>query len=210
MPKVGMAPVRRAQIIKAVIECVAEQGLEALTMDAVVKRAGVSEGVVDYYFAGKRDLFLQAFEAFLESYNRQIVELVWPEMGAVEMMEIVIDVCFPHGEVVLPLRENDPTYSIDQLGKVFLHFLTKTVLDNDFRKVYQKVYDTYLEGMKSIIQQGNNSGEIRRVDPDEAAYSVMALIEGMVMYRNTGFQPLPPQTQRMMCKDFAPRYLCNR
>ncbi|MCG6881660.1 MAG: TetR family transcriptional regulator [Deltaproteobacteria bacterium] len=91
MPKVGMAPVRR-EIVKAVIECVAEQGLEAMTMDGVAKRAGVSKGVVDYYFAVKRDLLLEAFEAFLESYNRQIVELVRPELGAVEMMEIAIDV----------------------------------------------------------------------------------------------------------------------
>ena len=224
MPKVGMAPFRRTQIIKAVIDCVAEQGLEALTMDGVAKRAGVSKGVVNYYFAGKRNLLLQSFEAFLESYNQQIVDLVRPEMGAMEMMEIVIDVCFPDGDVALPLRKNDPgiedepvpgdgddpIYSIEQLGKVFLHFLTKTVLDNDFKKVYQKVYDTYLEGMKTIIKEGINNGEIRRVDSDEAAYSIMAFIEGMVMYRNTGFHPLSPQTQRMMCKDFARRYLCNR
>ena len=223
MPKVGMAPVRRTQIIKAVIDGVAEQGLEALTMDGVAKRAGVSKGVVNYYFAGKRDLLLKAFEAFLESYNRQIVDLVRPQMSAMEMMEIVIDVCFPDGDVALSLRENDPgienepvpedgddpTYSSEQLGKVFLHFLTKTILDNDFKKVYQKVYDTYLEGTKSIIEEGIDNGEIRRVDPDKAAYGIMALIEGMVMYRNTGFHPLSPQTQRMMCKDFARRYLCN-
>ena len=194
------------------------------TIDGVAKRAGVSKGVVNYYFAGKRDLLLQSFEAFLESYNQQIVDLLRPEMGAMEMMEIVIDVCFPDGDVALPLRQNDPgiedkpiprdgddpTYSIEQLGKVFLHFLTKTILDNDFKDVYQKIYDTYLEGTKSIIKEGINNGEFRHVDPDQAAYSIMALIEGMVMYRNTGFHPLPPKTQRMMCKDFARRYLCNR
>ena len=64
--------------------------------------------------------------------------------------------------------------------------------------------------MKSIIQEGINNGEIRKMDPDEAAYSVMALIEEMVMYRNTGFHPLLPETHRMMCKDLARRYLCNR
>ena len=53
MPKVGMEPIRRAQIIGAVIETVAEQGLEALTMDAVARTAGVSKGVVNYYFVTK-------------------------------------------------------------------------------------------------------------------------------------------------------------
>jgi TetR/AcrR family transcriptional repressor of bet genes len=221
MPKVGMEPIRRTQVIRAVIESVAEKGLEALTMDAVAKRAGVSKGVVNYYFAGKRDLLLQSFNAFLESYNQQIVDLIQPDMGAMEMMGIVIDVCFPDGDVALPLWKHDPkieakaqpegkpdpTYSIDQLGKVFVHFLTKTILDRDFQAVYRKVYNTYLEGMKTIIQHGLAAGEFREVDPDEAAYGIMALIEGMVMYRNIGFRPLSPENDRTACKDFARRYL---
>jgi TetR/AcrR family transcriptional repressor of bet genes len=221
MPKIGMEPIRRAQVIRAVIESIAEQGLEALTMDAVAKKADVSKGVVNYYFAGKRDMLLQSFHAFLESYNQKIADSIQPDMSAMEMMGIVIDVCFPAGDVALPLWKHDPkipgdarpqdgpdpTYSIDQLGKVFVHFLTKTILDSDFQAVYQKVYNTYLEGMKTIIQDGIAAGEFRAVDPDEAAYSLMALIEGMVMYRNIGFRPLSPQHYRTVCKDIARRYL---
>ena len=224
MPKVGMEPIRRDQVVRAVIAFVAEKGLEALTMDAVAKRADVSKGVVNYYFAGKRDLLLQSFQAFLESYNQQIVDLIQPDMKAMEMMGIVIDVCFPDGDVALPLWKHDPkiegktqledgpdpTYTIDQLGKELVHFLTKTILDSDFQGIYQKVYDTYLEGMKTIIQRGIAAGEFRDVDPDEAAYGLMALIEGMVMYRNIGFRPLSPQNYRTVCKDFARRYLNNR
>lgn len=223
MPKVGMEPIRRVQVIRAVIESVAEQGLEALTMDAVAKKADVSKGVINYYFASKRDLLLQSFHAFLESYNQQIVDLIQPDMRAMEMMGIVIDVCFPDGDVALPLWKHDPkiegkaqpkdgpgfTYSIDQVGKVFVHFLTKTILDRDFQEVYQKVYNTYLEGMKTIIQHGIAACEFRDVDPDEAAYGLMALIEGMVMYRNIGFRPLSPQNYRTVCKDSARRYLNN-
>jgi TetR/AcrR family transcriptional repressor of bet genes len=223
MPKVGMEPIRRIQVIRAVIESVAEQGLEALTMDAVAKKAGISKGVVNYYFAGKRDLLLQSFQAFLESYNQQIIDLIQPDMAPMEMMDIVIDVCFPDGDVALPLWKHDPkiegeaqpedgpdpVYSIDLLGKVFVHFLTKTIVDKDFQAVYKKVYNTYLDGMKTIIQAGIAAGEFRDVDSDEAAYGLMAQIEGMVMYRNIGFHPLSPQNYRTLCKDLARRYLNN-
>jgi TetR/AcrR family transcriptional repressor of bet genes len=223
MPKIGMEPIRRIQVIRAVIETVAEKGFEALTMNAVANRAGVSKGVVNYYFAGKRDLLLQSFHAFLESYNQQIVELIQPHMGAMEMMGVVIDVCFPAGDVALALRKHDPkiggnarpkdepdsTFSIDQLGKVLIHFLTKTILDKDFQAVYQKVYSSYLAGMRTIIEHGMDTGEFRILDPDEAAYGLMAQIEGMVMYRNIGFRPLSPQGYRTVCKDFARRYLEN-
>jgi TetR/AcrR family transcriptional repressor of bet genes len=219
-----MEPIRRTQVIRAVIESVAEKGLEALTIDAVAKRADVSKGVVNYYFAGKRDLLLQSFHAFLESYNQQIVDLIQPDMKAMEMMGIVIDVCFPDGDVALPLwkhdpkiketarskDEPDPTYTIDQLGRVLVHFLTKTILDPDFQEVYHKVYNTYLEGMKMIIGHGIATGEFRDVDPHEAAYGLMALIEGMVMYRNVGFRPMSPKNYRTLCTDFARRYLNNR
>ena len=50
MPKLGMEPIRRAQVIRAVIESVADEGLEALTMDGVAKKARISKGVVNYYF----------------------------------------------------------------------------------------------------------------------------------------------------------------
>ena len=73
--------------------------------------------------------------------------------------------------------------------------------------MYLKVYNAYLEGMKTIIQGGIANGEIRDVDPDEAAYALMALIEGMVMYRNTGFRPLSQHNHRSVCRDFARRYL---
>lgn len=221
MPKVGMEPIRRVQIIQAVIETVAEQGLESLTLDAVALKAGVSKGVVNYYFKGKRELLLQSFQAFLESYNQQISDLIQPGMKAFQMMDVVIEVCFPDADIPLPIWKHDPkidenmkpeavadpAYSVNSLGRVFIHFLAKTVLDGDFDEIYQNVYNTYFEGIKSIIEQGMADGEMRCVDTDEAAYSIMALIEGMVMYRNTGFYPMPPEKNRMICKHFVRQYL---
>ena len=108
MPKVGMAPIRRTRVIRAVIESVAEQSLEALTMNAFGRKAGVSKGVVNYYFAGKRDLLLHSFHAFLEFYNQQIVDLIQPDMRVIDTMGIVLDVCFPDGDVALLLWKHDP------------------------------------------------------------------------------------------------------
>jgi len=224
MPKIGMEPIRRIQVIRAVIESVAEMGLEALTMESVAKRANVSKGVVNYYFTSKRNMLLQSFNAFLESYYQQIADLIQPESRAMEMMEIVIKVCFPDNDVVLPLwkhdpkiedktkpkDEADPAYSIDQLGKVLVHFFTKTIVDRDFQKVYQKVYNAYLDGMKTIIEHGIAAGDFNDVDTEETAYGIMALIEGMVLYRNVGFHSMSSQEYKRICMEFARRYLNYR
>jgi len=60
-----------------------------------------------------------------------------------------------------------------------------------------------------MIQHSIAAGEFREVDPDGAAFGLMALIKGRVMYRNIGFRPLSPQNYRSVCEDFARRYLNN-
>ena len=221
MPKLGMKPIRRAQVIRAVIETVADEGLEALTMDGVAKKAGVSKGVVNYYFSGKRDLLQQSFQAFLESYYQQIADLIQADMTALEMLTVVIDVCFPEGAVALQLRQHDPklkhkikpekepdfVYPIDKLGKVLVHFLSRTVLDESFETVYQTVYRTYLEGTQAIVEYGIENNEFRNVDAHKAAIGIMALIEGLVLYRNVGFNPMSSKNYRSLCLDFIKQHL---
>ncbi len=221
MPKLGMKPIRRAQVIRAVIESIADAGLETLTMDGVAKKAGVSKGVVNYYFSGKQDLLRQAFQAFLESYYQQIADLIQADMTALEMLSVVIDVCFPDGNVALQLWQHDPKlkhkvqpednsefiYPIDKLGKVFVHFLSRTASDEAFEAVYQAVYNTYLEGTQAIIEYGIDTKEFRVVDARETALGIMALIEGLVLYRNVGFNPMNSKAYRSLCLNFAKQHL---
>ena len=56
-PKVGMRPVRREQIVRATIRCLARDGYTRLTMKKVAREAGVSQGILHYYFADKRATF---------------------------------------------------------------------------------------------------------------------------------------------------------
>ncbi len=118
MPKVGMEPIRKNQVINATLECISESSFEStpknpklpsdvipakagiqskhtlldpcfrrgddfwtfrsglsvegLTFESVAKKAGVSKGVVSYYFKGKEDLILQSFRAFLDHYNQKV------------------------------------------------------------------------------------------------------------------------------------------
>lgn len=47
---------RRAQIIECAIDAIAELGFAQASLAQIAKRAGVSTGVISYYFAGKDDL----------------------------------------------------------------------------------------------------------------------------------------------------------
>ncbi|MDP5255007.1 MULTISPECIES: transcriptional regulator BetI [unclassified Vibrio] len=65
MPKLGMEPIRRQQLIDATLQSVAEHGFDATTINKISKRAGLSSGIISHYFGGK--------EALIEATVRHIL-----------------------------------------------------------------------------------------------------------------------------------------
>ncbi|MEL7258387.1 MAG: transcriptional regulator BetI [Pseudomonadota bacterium] len=53
MPKVGMEPVRRRQIIEAVMDCIHVEGIENTSLKAIARHAGVAPSHILYYFGDK-------------------------------------------------------------------------------------------------------------------------------------------------------------
>ena len=56
MPKVGMQPIRRRQLIDATLETINDVGLHYATIAQIAKRAGVSTGIISHYFGDKNGL----------------------------------------------------------------------------------------------------------------------------------------------------------
>lgn len=57
---------RRADLIRATIDCVAEGGVAAATVREVAARAGVSNGLIRHHFATKEALVQAAYRALME------------------------------------------------------------------------------------------------------------------------------------------------
>jgi AcrR family transcriptional regulator len=53
---------RRQQILEAALDVFAEQGLEGATTKEIAARAGVTPGLIYFYFPGKQELFFATFE----------------------------------------------------------------------------------------------------------------------------------------------------
>src|SRR5712691_11687202 len=71
-PKVGVAPLRREQIVRATIRCLARDGYAGLTMKKVARAAGVSQGILHYYFADKRAILVAALAAVTADLDRRV------------------------------------------------------------------------------------------------------------------------------------------
>src|SRR3984957_5760379 len=60
---------RRAQIVEAAIETVAEVGYANASLSRIAVRLGISKGVISYHFAGKDDLIAEIV--------RQVLQQAW-------------------------------------------------------------------------------------------------------------------------------------
>jgi len=56
---------RRAALIAATLDCIAEGGPQAATVRAIATRAGVTQGLIRHYFATKEDLIAAAHESLM-------------------------------------------------------------------------------------------------------------------------------------------------
>ena len=94
---------RRQELIAATIECIAEHGLSGTTVARVARRAGLSTGIVNFYFQGKDALLLQTLEYVDSQYMlRQREAVLAHGSSPVACLEAMIDaafdpeLCHPH------------------------------------------------------------------------------------------------------------------
>src|SRR5256885_15900851 len=71
-PKRGVSPLRRTAIVRATIRCLARDGYTGLTMKRVAREAGVSQGILHYYFADKRAILVAALETVTADLDRRV------------------------------------------------------------------------------------------------------------------------------------------
>ena len=70
MPKVGMQPIRRKQLINATIQCIYRYGLLGTTVKKVSNEAGVSTGIINHYFGSKDDMLEATMREILRRHQQ--------------------------------------------------------------------------------------------------------------------------------------------
>jgi TetR/AcrR family transcriptional repressor of bet genes len=74
MPKLGMGPVRRRQLVEAAIAVIHDEGFAKATVARIARRAGVSTGIVHHYFADKDALLTATMRSLLAELRRDAAE----------------------------------------------------------------------------------------------------------------------------------------
>lgn len=187
MPKVGMEPIRRKQVINATLSCIVDEGLDKVTLDKAAERAGVSKGVVAYYFKNKHNLLIESFRKFLEDYMLS-VEVYLNESG--EDNNSARDLLKAIGAIsigALVIDSGNDSLSPEDAGKVILQMYSRIAIDENYKALTCEMYKGYQMAMDETVRYGIQNGEWMIQDVPTTVLQMMAMLEGLIIFAITDF-----------------------
>lgn len=213
MPKIGMEPKRRADVINATLTCISIHGIDGMTLDKVAEYADCSKGVVTYYFKNKDNLTIEAFKSFMAYYGLKIESEIGNTMTAGEMIDVTLNHILPpysdDSEKRINVSELDGIEKMfiphEAKARLFLQFFSKAVLDRNLQEVVSKSYMADLHGIAKIFDYGKMTGHMSVEDSQSAAYGLLAMVVGLSFFRVANIPPINGEDNRYIGEDYVRR-----
>jgi AcrR family transcriptional regulator len=159
----------RERILKVSLEAFAENGYDATGVAEICQRAQVSKGAFYYHFPSKQDVFLALMGHWLSGLDTQ---LDMARAGAETIPEEFLQMA-GMARLVFEAAE-------DQLP-IFLEFWAKASRDPGIWKATIAPYRRYRDYFVRMFEAGIEEGTIRPIDPQKAAYALVALASGLIL-----------------------------
>lgn len=167
MSKAEVAAERKDQIVRATVDCIAKYGYHNFSMQDVAKHAGVSKGIIHYYFLNKDELMMSV----LQRVSRDIEQVLTADMEAIpspsKKLEVFIRVCC---DVIRTTKE---------YYQVSMDFWTQINQKDQVREVISGHYAKFRLTCATVLQEGMKANEFRDVNAQEYSSYVIALIDGL-------------------------------
>ena len=197
-PKVGMGPVRREQIVRATVRCLAREGYTRLTMKKVAREAGVSQGILHYYFADKRAILAATLEAVSRDLDRRVAA-AQSRTGRdpADRLRALVRAC-------LEVAVGRPEFWV-----VFVEFWGEMLHDRRLRELNAEVYTRTRRLIGRLIAEGVTRGRFRSVDPARAAAVVLGLVDGVSLQLTFDPEAFSLAEAARFCDDALGRYLAK-
>jgi AcrR family transcriptional regulator len=155
---------RRAQLVHATIELIADHGIEALTLAAIADHVGVSHRLVAYYYADLESLVQEAYQAAVERYYwarlRNLDQAVEPPQRLLQLMRSG-----------LPGREDR------RLSQVLNEMSVSASRNSVHASLMAQLFDREVSLYQSVLEEGQASGAFRLDQPAHAVARNLVALE---------------------------------
>ncbi len=167
MGRKKIAPERKKEIIGGLYKCLASTGHERVSVKDIAEAAGVSRGVIHYYFESKKDIMLAVVDDFIEGHENLFRDRLRPIDDPWERLRLFISLAVEHTVV-------DPEASM-----FFLNIYQMAMTDEDVRAGAMSSYAHFRGVVRQLVEYGISRGEFAEVDAEKFAFLLIGCMEGM-------------------------------
>ncbi|MFC5835908.1 TetR/AcrR family transcriptional regulator [Nonomuraea insulae] len=157
---------RRAQIIRAAIDTIAELGYEKASFARITERAGLSSPrLISYHFAGKQDLIMAIVEDVYRAGAQFMIDRMEEQGTAAGRLQVYV-------ETNLEFLRDHPK-EITALTELGSH------LRNTSGEAYTSAehQEPGVRGLEELLREGQRAGEFRDFDTRSMAVMIRSAIE---------------------------------
>lgn len=190
-----LAERRREALIRAGYAEIVEKGIQEVTLDSVVARAGSSKGGALHYFRKKEDLLFAVLEWLLAQLGRTLDEVVRSDESPRSRLAAELEVLFHSAEV------NRKLYL------VLYDFVTLGTRVERFRSLFAAFFAGCRERDRAVVEAGIRQHQFRRVRPEDAAATLRALVDGYCLQWLMAPEAVPLEAYRDRCRAVLGAYL---
>jgi len=154
--------------MEATIDCIAARGFADLTLADVAKAAGLSVGIVNFYFKSKDVLLIETLRHLVADYVQQTNENIRTAgTSAAAQIDAMIESDF-HRTIANRKRVT-----------VWYAFWGETRWRPEFLKICQELSDTFHQETREVFARLVVEGGYRDIDADVIARGFDAMIDGL-------------------------------
>lgn len=191
MPKLGMQPIRRRQLIDATVATIEAHGFAETTIARISQRAGLSSGIIGHYFGGKNALLAATMRWLLSELRDELLSRQRRARTPIERIEAIIGANFA------------PEQFTPRVCAAWLSFYGQVPYEPELARLH----GIYLRRMHSNLRHA--FGELLPDgDADRAAHGVGAMIDG-IWVRAALSRQTPGEQAHALADDYLRMVLRN-
>ncbi|MFD2174993.1 TetR family transcriptional regulator C-terminal domain-containing protein [Rhodobacter lacus] len=161
---------RRAELVRATLDCIADKGIQGATVRAVAAAAGVSIGLIRHHFETKENMVLEAY--------RETIRMLTAPCDRV----LVAEIDSPHERLARFIRASIGGEISDlRILSLWAAFMSQLNADPEMKRIHDEAHLPYRSSFEPLIGSVM-AAEGRHLAPAEIArlaIAMTAVIDGL-------------------------------
>jgi AcrR family transcriptional regulator len=186
---------RRQEILDAAAHVITDRGLAETRISDIAEQAGVSPGLILYYFDSKDRLLSEALTFANDQFYLRASREIRRMASAKDQLARLIELSVP-GLL--------PEYGRLDEWALWIEVWVRALRDGDMAKDREALDERWRSQIAEIVRAGKAAGEFTfEVDVDEIALRLACIIDGLAIQVALNDSTVTPERMRRTCMEVA-------